>query len=204
MHLENVWCISRTRSRECRREWPEAAVPSGKLMNQQTGSVALHIAEKKQWSTATISEEITTEQLNDAITEYLPWNKLHTSEQEPNFLVKWNQRTHTGSLSEESQQLAGFNSSFGWFYFIKMLFGLIMNQDVFQQKMDQILENCRWSPIRITDDVIVFGKKLGWAQHVAKEKGFIFNSFKCSIKTRSIKFFGAVYDENVCSQTQRK
>ena len=37
-----------------------------------------------------------------------------------------------------------------------MPFGLVMSQDVFQQKMDQILEQCPGT-IGIADDVAVFG-----------------------------------------------
>ena len=74
-----------------------------------------------------------------------------------------------------------------------------MSQDVFQQKKDQVLEN---RTIGITDNVIMSRKN--WIKHnrdlhklmkVAKEKGLIFNSSKCNVKTKLIKFFGAVYDE---------
>ena len=43
-------------------------------------------------------------------------------------------------LDEESQTLTCFNSPFGRYYFWRMPFGLVMSQDVFQQKMDQILK----------------------------------------------------------------
>ena len=45
-------------------------------------------------------------------------------------------------LDEESQLLTTFNSPFGRFCFQRMPFGLVVSQDMFQQKMDQILEQC--------------------------------------------------------------
>lgn len=105
-------------------------------------------------------------------------------------------------LDEESQLLTCFNSPFGRFCFQRMPFGLVMSQDVFQQRMDQILEKCRGA-IGIADDVVVYGKdekehddNLHHLMKVAKDHGLIFNSKKCSIKTKSINFFGAVYDQD--------
>ena len=72
-----------------------------------------------------------------------------------------------------------------------MPFGLVMSQNVFQQKMDQILEKCPGT-IGISDDVVVFGKNekehdiLRNLMEAAKENGLVFNSTKCNIKTKSI------------------
>ncbi len=103
-------------------------------------------------------------------------------------------------LDKESQLLTTFNSPFGRFCFERMPFGLVMSQDVFQQKMDQILEQCSGA-IGIADDVIVFGKNeqdhdrnLHNLMRVAKEHGLMFNSSKCQVKTKNISFFGAIYD----------
>ena len=46
------------------------------------------------------------------------------------------------ALDEESSMLTTFNSPFGRYRYLRMPFGLRMSQDVFQQKMDQILESC--------------------------------------------------------------
>lgn len=59
----------------------------------------------------------------------------------------------------ESHLLTTFNSPFGRYCFQGMLFGLVMSQDVFQQKMDMILEECPCTLGQI-DDVIVYGKHL--------------------------------------------
>ena len=45
-------------------------------------------------------------------------------------------------LDEESSYLTTFNSLFGRFRFTHLPFGLCVTQDVFQQKMDFILEKC--------------------------------------------------------------
>ena len=81
-----------------------------------------------------------------------------------------------------------------------MPFGLVMSQDVFQQKMDQILEQCPGT-IGIADDVAVFGRteeehdqSLHNLMQVAAKSGLVFNSKKCIIKAPQIHFFGMVYD----------
>ena len=98
-------------------------------------------------------------------------------------------------LDEESQTLTCFNSPFGRYCFRGMPFRLVMSQDVFQQKMDQILEKCPGT-ISISDDVVVFGNNekehdnnLRNLMEAAKENGLVSNSTKCNIKTKSIKFF---------------
>ena len=76
-----------------------------------------------------------------------------------------------------------------------------MNQDVFQQKMDQILESCPGC-IGIADDVPVFGrnaeehkKNLHNLMQVARQHGLVFNTDKCEIKQERIKFFGLYFDK---------
>ena len=57
----------------------------------------------------------------------------------------------------ESQLLITFNSSFRSCCFDKMPFGLVMSRELFQQKMDMILEKYT-STSGLIDDVIVYGK----------------------------------------------
>ena len=74
-----------------------------------------------------------------------------------------------------------------------------MSQDVFQYRMDQILEN-RPGTVNIADDVIVYvateeehDTHLLNLMAVAGEHGLTFNSDKCLIKTDTIPFFGEEY-----------
>ena len=59
-------------------------------------------------------------------------------------------------LDKESKLLTTFNSPFGRFCFKRMPFGLNLSQDVFQERMDHILEKCSGT-ISIADDIGVFG-----------------------------------------------
>ena len=59
-------------------------------------------------------------------------------------------------LDEESRLLTTFNSPFGRYCYKRMPFGLNLSQDVFQERMDGILENCPGT-ISIADDIGVFG-----------------------------------------------
>ena len=59
-------------------------------------------------------------------------------------------------LDQESSLLTTFNSSFERYHFLCLPFGLVCSQDIFQKKMDQILEECQGC-IGITDDITVLG-----------------------------------------------
>ena len=105
------------------------------------------------------------------------------------------------TLDSGSSLLTTFNSPFGRYCFLRMPFGLIMSQDVFQQKMDMILESCPGT-LGIADDVAVFGRSevehddnLHNLMKVSREHGLVYNSKKCAIKTPQISFFGTIYDE---------
>ena len=105
-------------------------------------------------------------------------------------------------LDEESSRLTTFNSPFGRYCFRRMPFGLVMSQDVFQHRMDQILEKCPGT-VSIADDIVVCGKteaEHDWNLHnlmeVAKRHGLVFNSEKCELKVPQIKFFGMMYDKD--------
>ena len=59
-------------------------------------------------------------------------------------------------LNQESSLLMTFNSPFGRYHFLWLPFGLVSSQDIFQKRMDQILEECQGC-IRIADDITVHG-----------------------------------------------
>ena len=46
-------------------------------------------------------------------------------------------------LDQESSLLTTFNSPFRRYHFLHLPFGLVFSQDIFQKKMDQILEECQ-------------------------------------------------------------
>ena len=105
-------------------------------------------------------------------------------------------------LHPDSQLLTTFQSPFGRYCFKRLPFGLSVSQDIFQLKMDQILEQVEGT-VGIADDVAVYSKTN--AEHdeilhslfrVAAENGLVFNSGKCHIKTDSMTFFGMRYDAN--------
>ena len=104
------------------------------------------------------------------------------------------------SLDDESSLKTTFNSPFGRFCFTRLPFGLNLSQDVFQERMDNILEHCTGT-MSIADDVGVFGKdeaehdaNLHNLMKTARRHGLVFNIDKCEIKRQSLKFFGLVFD----------
>ena len=95
-----------------------------------------------------------------------------------------------------------FNSPFGRYRFLRLPFGLNLSQDVFQERMDLILEQCPGT-ISTTYDLGVFGRteeehnaNLHQLMRAAQKHGLIFNGDKCKIKTRKLHLFGLVFDAN--------
>ena len=105
-------------------------------------------------------------------------------------------------LEESSQLLMTFRTPIGRYCFRRLPFGLNTSQDIFQQRMDEVLENVEGCA-GITDDVCVVGateeehdRRLLKLMDAAREHGLVFNSQKCDIKKESISFFGNEYSAN--------
>ena len=102
-------------------------------------------------------------------------------------------------LHNDSQLLTTFQFPYGRYAFKRLPFGLSAYQDIFQSRMDMILEQCDGAE-GIADDVVVYGatedehdKNLHQLMNVAMRNGLVFNSSKCLIKERSVSFFGLIH-----------
>ena len=91
-----------------------------------------------------------------------------------------------------------------------MPFGAKMSQDVFQMKMDLIMERCP-GVISIHDDIVVCGvseedhdANLVNLLNVAQIEGLVLNSKKLELKRPRVSFFGASTVQKACIPTQRK
>ena len=102
-------------------------------------------------------------------------------------------------LTEESSKLLVINTHKGRYRFKQMPFGAKMSQDVFQMKMDLIME---WCPgvISIHDDIVVYGvseedhdANLVNLLNVAQIEGLVLNSKKLELKCPRVSFFGVEY-----------
>ena len=105
-------------------------------------------------------------------------------------------------LDQPSSFLTTFNSRFGRYRFIRLPFGLNLSQDVFQERMDCILETCPGT-IGIADDVGVYGSteqehdnNLHILMETASKHELVFNENKCQNKTHSLLFFGLLFDKD--------
>ena len=105
-------------------------------------------------------------------------------------------------LDEESSLLTTFNSPFGRFRFCRLPFGLVCSQDIFQRKMDQVLEQCQGA-VSIADDITVHGRtaeehdsRLRAVMTAARKFGIVFNINKCHVRAPAVTFFGCIYDEH--------
>ena len=94
----------------------------------------------------------------------------------------------TGQNNSIPSLLTTFQSPFGWYYFQRLPFGLSVSQDIFQLKMDQILEQVDGTVVTAdniavdTNNMKEHDEVLHILLSVAKESGLVFNSDKCFIK----------------------
>ena len=102
-------------------------------------------------------------------------------------------------LTHEASLLTTFNSHRGWLRFLQMPFGAKMSQDVFQLRMDAILEQCP-GVIGIHDDMLIFGvdqedhdANLINLLNVCQKEGLVLNSKKLELRRERVTFFGAEY-----------
>ena len=102
-------------------------------------------------------------------------------------------------LTKESSKLLVINTHKGRYRFKRMPFRAKMSQDIFQMKMDLIME---WCPgvISIHDDIVVYGvskedhdANLVNLLNVAQIKGLVLNSKKLELKRPRVSFFSAEY-----------
>ena len=102
-------------------------------------------------------------------------------------------------LTEESSKLLVINTHKGRYRFKRMPFGAKMSQDVFQMRMDLIMERCP-RVISIHNDIVVYGvseedhdANLVNLLNVAQIEGLVLNSKKLELKRPRVSFFGAEY-----------
>ena len=105
-------------------------------------------------------------------------------------------------LDYESSLLMMFDTPWGWYRFVHLLFGLSCSQDIFQRMIDQLLTCCA-GVIGIADNIVVHGKddaehdqRLHKLMSVAWEQGLVFNQEKCDVKASSVTLFRTVYNKN--------
>ena len=101
-------------------------------------------------------------------------------------------------LTHEASLLTTFNSHRGRLRFLQMPFGAKMSQDMFQLRMDAILEQCP-GVIGIHDDMVIF--EVDQQDHDANlinllnicQEGLVLNSKKLELRRERVTFFGAEY-----------
>ena len=105
-------------------------------------------------------------------------------------------------LDPDSQLITTFRTPFGRYCWTRLPFGLGVSQDIFQARMDEILEGLP-GVVGITDDVCVHGKdeeehdrNLKALMDRAKETGLVFSSDKRTIRQPEISFFGNIYSKD--------
>ena len=112
-------------------------------------------------------------------------------------------------LTHEASLLTTFKSHRGWLRFLRMPFGAKMSQDVFQLRMDAILEQCP-GVIGIHDDMVIFGvdqedhdANLINLLNVCQKEGLVLNSKKLELHRERVSHCsGQSTAHKACIQTQ--
>ena len=102
-------------------------------------------------------------------------------------------------LTHKASLLTAFNSHQGRLQFLRMPFGAKMSQDLFQLRMDAILEQCP-GVIGIHDDMVIFGvdqedhdTNLINLLNVCQKEGLVLHSKKLELQRERVTFFGGEY-----------
>ena len=105
----------------------------------------------------------------------------------------WNVR-----LDEQSSFLTTFNSPYGRYRFKRMPFGLKMSQDIFQARIDQLVEGLA-GVVAIADEIVIFGatqeehdENLRRLLARCREHGLKLNPDKSQISQPEVKFYGII------------
>ena len=99
-------------------------------------------------------------------------------------------------LDHESSLLCTFNTPFGRYRFKRLPFGIVVSQDIFQRKLDDIYKNIP-NVTGIADDIIVFGsteeehdRAFVNMLEATRANNVSLNSEKLQFKQPSVNFFG--------------
>lgn len=105
-------------------------------------------------------------------------------------------------LAKGCQELTTFRTPFGRYCFMRLPFGLSVSQDIFQARMDSILEKCEGC-VGISDDIVIYGsteiehdERVLRFMEIAMQEGLKFNQNKCIVKSTRISFFGRIYTDH--------
>ena len=105
-------------------------------------------------------------------------------------------------LAEESRDLTTCITPFGWYNFNKLPFGISSAPELFQYRMNRVLDGLEVR-LCLIDDVLVFGrnqeehnKPLRAVLQRLKEANVTLNGAKCKFNKSSVKFLGHIVDQN--------
>ena len=131
----------------------------------------------------------------DKILPFLHGKKIFT-------IIDTNKGYWHEELDYESSLLCTFNTPFGRYRFKRLPFGLVISQDVFQQKLDSIFNSIP-NVSGIADDLIVAGATeeehdaaFTKLMETARKNNVGFNSSKLQFKQKKVNFYGYTITEN--------
>ena len=113
-------------------------------------------------------------------------------------------------LAATSRHLTAFITSFGHYYFNKLLFGITSAPEYFQKKISATLESLQ-GVLCLIDDILIFGKdkeqrdeRLFAALETIQKAGITLNAEKCKFWCDKLKFLGHIISKNGISPDPEK
>ena len=105
-------------------------------------------------------------------------------------------------LADQSKLLTTFVTPFGRYCFNKLPFGISSAPELYQKRMNQVLEGLP-GVLCLIDDTLIYGKdqsehdaRLLAALRRLEEAGVTLNTNKCAFRQKSVKFIGHMIDEH--------
>ncbi|CAM1319115.1 Uncharacterised protein g7110 [Pycnogonum litorale] len=113
-------------------------------------------------------------------------------------------------LDNESSYLCTFNTPFGRFRFKRLPFGVVLSQDIFQRKLDEVYKDIQ-NVIGIVDDIVICGrtpeehdKAFLQMLEATKRNNISLNSEKIQFKMPSVEFYGHTFGADGVQPSQSK
>lgn len=104
-------------------------------------------------------------------------------------------------LDDESSRLCTFNTPFGRYRFKRLPFGVVLSQDIFQRKLDDVYKNIP-NVTGIADDIVICGsteqehdQAFVKMLHATRQHNVSLNSEKLQFKKPQVDFFGHTLTE---------
>ncbi|XP_062844794.1 uncharacterized protein K02A2.6-like [Trichomycterus rosablanca] len=116
--------------------------------------------------------------------------------------IDLNMAYHQVELHPDSREITTFAAPGGLYRYKRLLFGVNMASEKFQQIISQVIKDCPGA-YNMSDDIVIVGSteaehdtRLATVVHRLAERGLTVNEEKCQIRLTSIKYMGHILSQD--------